>query len=177
MRAIRPLCAKTITCCISRVHVNMLWQRCWDIANHLVRFAVPYAVVPIWCLRATRSQNQMSNLSNEWYVFLVARENELSQNQNADQQNGSHLSQTKMPGQDGTVAAQRREVNRLAAKKSRELRRYDDEASQLTIEALTVAVCDLTQSIRDVYQSDNPVAALERLVQSLPNKDDLKRIQ
>ncbi|MBB18787.1 MAG: hypothetical protein CMP20_04885 [Rickettsiales bacterium] len=119
----------------------------------------------------------MSNLSNEWYVFLVARENELSQNQNADQQNGSHLSQTKMPGQDGTVAAQRREVNRLAAKKSRELRRYDDEASQLTIEALTVAVCDLTQSIRDVYQSDNPVAALERLVQSLPNKDDLKRIQ
>jgi hypothetical protein len=82
-----------------------------------------------------------------------------------------------MPGQDGTVAAQRREVNRLAAKKSRELRRVDDQVSQLTIETLTAAVCSLTESIRNVYQSENPIAALELLVQNLPNRDGLEQIQ
>ena len=82
-----------------------------------------------------------------------------------------------MPGQDGTIAAQRREVNRLAAKKSRELRRYDDEASQLTIEVLTAALCNLTQRVHDVFRSDNPLAALRELKGALPSEDDLRRIQ
>jgi hypothetical protein len=49
--------------------------------------------------------------------------------------------------------------------------------SQLTIETLTAAVCSLTESIRNVYQSENPIAALELLVQNLPNRDGLEQIQ
>jgi len=111
------------------------------------------------------------------YAFHLARENVAFQKQQPQIANGQHLSQTKMPGQDGTIAAQRREVNRRAAKKTRELRRYDDEASQLTIETLTTALCNLMQSIKQVHCSDNPLAALGELASSLPDDDDLKRIQ
>ena len=82
-----------------------------------------------------------------------------------------------MPGQDGTIREKRKALNRIAAKRSREMRRFDEEASCLIIETLTQALCYLTQSVIEVQQSDSPLDALEELVSTLPSKDDLNQIK